>query len=129
MDRPVRNFAYRAFISSREPRRVRRRFAGCLQASQRTKPHGVAAEEGTRETEDWRTNTPSGTTARAVHTNPALESRLREFGFQLLKTGEEHKTMKGRQEDRGGRDVGSHARIAEISDGGTEIENLRKTRW
>jgi len=88
----------------------------------------VAGEEGARETEDWRTNTPSGTTARAVHTNPALESRLREFGFQLLKTGEEHKTMKGRQEDRGGRDVGSHARIAEISDGGTEIENLPKTR-
>lgn len=39
---------------------------GCLQASQRTKLHGVAREEVAREKEDWRPNTPGGTTAQTL---------------------------------------------------------------
>jgi len=34
-----------------------------------------------------------------VHPHPALQSRLSQFSFQLLKTGQtEHEAMKGRQE-------------------------------
>src|SRR6516164_6274132 len=129
MDRPVRNFAYRAFISSREPRRVRRKFAGCLQASQRTKPHGSGRgrrrqRKGGLADKYAERHHSSGGPHQSSAREPVARVRL-----PVVENWGGTQNHERCQEDRGGRDVGSHARIAEISDGGTEIENLRKTRW